>query len=90
MSVNTDNPDTSANPSKDSPTCPGQDGQEPVQDDNTDESSNNPPTHRIPTHGVGRFLWEIDKETPVDELGERYRAWRDRDDEENATLEEWF
>ncbi|SDD80088.1 hypothetical protein [Natrinema hispanicum] len=87
MSTNADTPDTSANPSKDSPTRPGQDGHEPVQDDNSDESSNNPPTHGLPTHGVGRFLWEIDKDTPVGELGERYRAWRDGD--ENATLEGW-
>ncbi|ADB64007.1 hypothetical protein Htur_5279 (plasmid) [Haloterrigena turkmenica DSM 5511] len=98
MSTNADTPSTSAHPTKDEPTCPGQDGQEPVQDDNTDVSSNNPPTHRLPTHGIGRFLWETPADTPIGELGERYREWRnrenegsdgDRDDTENASLEEW-
>jgi hypothetical protein len=81
-------PDTSANPTKDSPTCPERDGRKTAQDDGTDAQANNsPPNHGIPTHGIGRFLWEVDKDTPVEELGDRYREWQK--ETEQSELSGW-
>ncbi len=79
--------DTSANPTKDSPTCPERDGRETTHDDGSTVNDNNPPNHRIPTHGVGRFLWECDPRTPVSELGELYTRWKD--ESQQANIGEW-
>jgi hypothetical protein len=78
-------PDTSAQPTKDSPTCPERDTRKGAQDDCSTDDSNNPPNHRVPTHSVARFLWECDPETPVDELGERYRRWRNDGEQSDVT-----
>lgn len=87
MSAKHDSHGLTANPSKDAPSDRGRDGCEATQNDDTDESTNNPPNHGVPTHGVGRFLWECQKSTPVSELGERYQQWRDGT--EQAEIGEW-
>jgi hypothetical protein len=49
--------------------------------------TNIPSDHGTPTHSKGRFLWECDPRTPLDELGELWQRWEgsgDRDD-----LGEW-
>jgi len=87
MSAKNASQDTSANPTKDSPTCPGRDTREGAHTESEGEQSNNPPNHGLPTHGAGRFLWEVDKRTPVDELGELYTRWQD--DSEQVDLGRW-
>ena len=86
MSMNASQ-DTRANPSKDSPACPERDTREGAQDDSSTVTQSNPPTHGLPTHGVGRFLWEVPKGTPISELGELYERWQD--DTEQADLQGW-
>lgn len=76
-----------ANPSKDAPSDRVRDGRETTHDDSDAQNANNPPNHGVPTHGVGRFLWECDKGTPVDELGELYDRWKS--DSEQVDLGEW-
>jgi len=86
MSMNVSR-DTATHPTKDESTCPEQDTRKRAHDDGSRDTDNNPPDHGIPTHGVGRFLWECDKRTPVDELGDLYRRWVD--DSEQVDLGEW-
>lgn len=86
MSMNTSQ-DTRANPSKDSLACPERDGRKAAHNDDSREQSNNPPNHGVPTHGVGRFLWECDKQTPVSELGRLYDRWCD--ETEQSDIQEW-
>jgi hypothetical protein len=87
MSTQHASQDTSANPSKDSPTCPERDGRKTAQDDSTEAQDNKPPNHGIPTHGKSRFLWEVDKDTPISELGDRYQQWLDQT--EQSELSRW-
>ncbi|WP_154021012.1 hypothetical protein [Haloarcula sp. CBA1127] len=87
MSTNHASQDLTANPTKDAPSSPERDGRETTQSDDSRDSDNNPPNHGVPTHGTGRFLWECDPRTPVDELGELYDRWKD--DSEQADLGEW-
>jgi len=87
MSAKNDSPDTSEHPTKSEPTCPGRDGRKTTQDDDSTETDNKPPDHGIPTHGVGRFLWECDKRTPVSELGQLYDRWQD--DSQQVDLGRW-
>jgi len=79
-----------AQPTKDDRPARGRDAREGIQDDPTeaqDNKSPNPPNHGVPTHGVGRFLWECDPRTPASELGRLYQRWRD--DSEQADLSGW-
>lgn len=69
-----------AAPSTEQRSARGRDTCEGAQDDDSDVTQNNPPNHGLPPHGIGRFLWETPKETPVDELGELYRSWRRNDE----------
>jgi hypothetical protein len=87
MSMKNASQDLTANPSKDAPSSPERDGRKTAHDDDSREQPNNPPNHGIPTHGVGRFLWEVDKRTPVDELGRLYDRWES--DSKQAELGEW-
>ena len=87
MSAQNASQDSTANPSKDAPSRPERDGRKTAQDDGCTESDNKPPDHGIPTHGVGRFLWECDKRTPVSELGQLYDRWQD--DSQQVDLGRW-
>lgn len=87
MSTKHESRDTPARPSKDSPARRVRDGRETTQGDGSTDGDNKPPNHGVPTHGVGRFLWECDKRTPVSELGDLYQRWRD--DSEQVDLGEW-
>lgn len=59
---------------EESPNWPRWDGRD-VPDTEPDGKYNDPPDHGLPTHSVPRFLWEVDPDTPVDELGDRYQEW---------------
>lgn len=83
----TANRDTPPHRSKDKAACRGRDARKDAQENEADEEPNNPPNHRLPTHGVGQFLWNCPPDTPVSELGELYRRWKD--DTEQATFNEW-
>jgi hypothetical protein len=76
-----------AHPSKDDRPTRGRDTREGAQDDGSQASHNSPPDHGVPTHSTARFLWECEPDTPVDELGERYRRWRDSP--EQSDLSDW-
>lgn len=83
-------PDTSAHPTKDEPTCPKRDTRKGAQDGDGTDTPNNPPNHGHPTHGRARFLAVVDKDTPLDELGDRYQEWQRRQNEgEQAELTQW-
>jgi hypothetical protein len=86
MSTENDSPGSSANPSKSSPTNLGQDAQESAHDESSNATVNKPPNHGTPTHGLGRFLWDLPADTPWPEVFERYREWKA---EEQAGLERW-
>ena len=79
MSAKNDSPDKSAHPTKDELTCPGRDGRKTTHNDSSTVDANNPPNHGVPTHGVGRFLWECPKDAPISELGDLYREWSSND-----------
>jgi hypothetical protein len=86
--------DTSPTLSKESATCPERDGRKTTHDDDSTDTDNNagasqgnPPDHGVPTHSTARFLWEVDKRTPVSELGKLYDRWRD--DSEQVDISRW-
>lgn len=60
-------------------------------DDNQQEERKNQPPHGHISHGVGRFLSQIDPDTLgddwIEELGERYQRYQD--DTEQAGLEDY-
>lgn len=87
MATNHASHDSTANPTKDAPSSRGRDTLARAQDDSTDADNNKPPNHGVPTHGVSRFLWECDKDTPVEELGQRYREWKQ--DGEQSEISRW-
>jgi hypothetical protein len=87
MSTQNASQDSTANPTKDAPSSPERDGRKTTQTDRSTENDNKPPNHGVPTHGVGRFLWECDKRTPIDEIGELYGRWAD--DSQQVDLGEW-
>jgi len=63
---------------------------DPARGPHQEESENQPPHGHI-SHGVGRFLSQIDPDTLgddwIEELGARYQRWKD--DSEQADLEEF-
>lgn len=75
---------TSATQSNESPTSGGRDAREGAQDDEGTATANNPPVHKTPTHGFGRFLWQLDPETPITELPKEYQDWRGTQDTESV------
>lgn len=48
-----------------------------------------PPDHRNPTHGVARFLYEADPDTPVVDLAAAYERWKASGDSDQATVSRW-
>ena len=97
MSMKNASQDTSATPTKESPTCPERDGRKTTQDDSgtdSDKETANPP-HGHVSHGRAAFLhWigrrrdEIDGFDPsLDELSELYDKWRQQ--HEQADLGRW-
>lgn len=66
---------TPAHPTKDDPARRGRDGRKTAHDDDSTVTQSNPPNHGVPTHGISRFLWECDPETPVSELPRLYAEW---------------
>lgn len=94
MSTQNASQDTPAHPTKDDPACPERDGREAAHDDGSSDNSketpeNAPPDHGLPTHGVGRFLWEVPKDTPIHELGDAYDRWRATGDAEQTDATGW-
>lgn len=66
-----------ATQSNESPRSGGRDAREGAQDGEGTATANNPPVHKTPTHGFGRFLWQLDPETPIDAFPDEYQDWRE-------------
>lgn len=65
---------TPAHPSKDRPAQRSRDVRKDPQDDDTHRPKNSPPN--IPTRWIAGFLWQVDPDTPLDELADKYEEWR--------------
>lgn len=87
MSAQDESRGPSAIPSKEPPTRHGGDGRKATQDDRTARTYKNPPNHGLPTHGIGRFLWEAPSETPISSLAELYEEWQE--DRDQVDLGRW-
>jgi hypothetical protein len=84
--------DTSANPSKDSPTCPERDAREGAHDDDSRDDEKeppDPPDHGLPTHGPSRFLLVVPADTDIRDLGDLWQRWQRTDDPEQSDLGRW-
>jgi len=86
MNIKNASQDTSANPCKDSLTCPERDAHEGAHNDDTDAPSNNQPPHGHVSYGLPAFLKWCHPETPwdADILVTKYGYWDDHDVDELA------
>jgi len=81
MATRNDNSDASAVRSHTTgeSTRPDHDGGEAADKNSTETDEHKPPNHGLPPHGVARFLYEVDPDTPLRELAGRYREWQERE-----------
>jgi len=83
MSMTNASQDTSANPTKDRPTCPERDAQEGTHDDNSTVTQNNPPNHSNAAQkgSPAKFLQWVHPETPLkeDTISRKWDYWYPRD-----------
>ncbi len=78
-----------AQPTKDDRPTRGRDARKSAHNDGSTDEQSNPPNHGLPTHSTARFLWECPKDTPIEELGEKYDAWKRRQNSEQSDLGRW-